>query len=59
MICGVRQLKVTVIRVKVMPGKMCLLRCGEYRARLGLVLLCENLVLVIVALCIAAVHELG
>ena len=42
-----------------MPGKMCLLRSGEYRARLGLVLLCEILVLVLVALCIAAVHELG
>ena len=54
MICGVRQLKVTVIRVKVMPGKMCLFRSGEHRARLGLVLLCENLVLVLVAPCIAS-----
>ena len=42
-----------------MPGKIWLLRSGEYRARLGLVLLCEILVLVLVALCIAAVHELG
>ena len=36
-----------------MPGKMCLLRSGEHRACLGPVLLCENLVLVLVALCIA------
>ena len=33
-----------------MPGKMCLLRNGEYRTRFELVLLCENLVLVLEAL---------
>ena len=50
MICGVRQLKAMAIRVKAMPGKMCLLRSGEHRARLGQVLRCGNLVFVLVAL---------
>ena len=33
-----------------MPGKMCLLRNGEYQSRFELVLLCEYLVLVLEAL---------
>ena len=33
-----------------MPGKMCLLRNGEYQSRFELVLRCGNLVFVLVAL---------